>query len=258
MEAKDQKLEEETAKKEEHLKTSPGHEKLERVYHQKTAGRYIADLIFGANDGIVTTFAVVAGASGASFSPLIVVTLGLANLFADGLSMGIGNFLGIKSKIDYEKAQKKKEQWEIENLPNIEKQEVREILQSFNFKDDDLEKGVQIVTADKNAWTQIMLKEELQIFEDEKDNAFKHGFATFIAFVIAGSIPLLPFILPLHLNPLISSIAGTLGSLFIVGSLRSLTSTKNWFVCAFEMLIIGSLTAVAAYLIGNILGHFNL
>jgi VIT1/CCC1 family predicted Fe2+/Mn2+ transporter len=63
------------------------------------AGRhYIKDIVFAANDGIVTTFAVVAGVRGAGFSPLVVLALGFANLAADGLSMAVGNYLGIKSE----------------------------------------------------------------------------------------------------------------------------------------------------------------
>lgn len=70
--------------------------------HEKAT--ILRDAVFGANDGIITTFAIVAGSTGASFSSKIVLILGFANLLADGLSMASGNYLGIKSEIDYEKA----------------------------------------------------------------------------------------------------------------------------------------------------------
>lgn len=71
-------------------------------------GDYIRDVVLSANDGIVTTFAVVAGSLGASLSPSVVVILGLANLFADGLSMSTGSYLGVKSEIEYEQSEGKK------------------------------------------------------------------------------------------------------------------------------------------------------
>lgn len=64
---------------------------------------YLRDAVFAANDGIITTFAVVAGAAGASFNVRIVIILGFANLLADGFSMASGNYLGTKSEIEYEK-----------------------------------------------------------------------------------------------------------------------------------------------------------
>ena len=71
-------------------------------------GDYIRDIVLSANDGIVTTFAVVAGSLGASLSPSVVVILGLANLFADGLSMSTGSYLGVKSEIEYEQREGRK------------------------------------------------------------------------------------------------------------------------------------------------------
>src|SRR3989337_3094736 len=106
--------------KEKYLRQNPDYRKREELYHQHQAGTYIKDLIYGANDGIITTFAVVAGATGASLSPMVVIILGFANLLADGVSMGAGNYLGIKSERDYQRAQRKKEEWEIDHLRNLE------------------------------------------------------------------------------------------------------------------------------------------
>jgi VIT1/CCC1 family predicted Fe2+/Mn2+ transporter len=65
---------------------------------------HIGDLVFGANDGVITTFAVVAGVSGASLSTRVALVLGVANLLADGFAMGAGNYLGTRSEQDYERS----------------------------------------------------------------------------------------------------------------------------------------------------------
>src|SRR3989344_3118884 len=81
----------------------------EEVWHRLHQGTYIGDFVYGANDGIITTFAVVAGASGAALSPWIIIILGLANLLADGLSMGASRFLSATSERDFYNSQKHRE-----------------------------------------------------------------------------------------------------------------------------------------------------
>jgi vacuolar iron transporter family protein len=87
----------------------------------------IENFVYGAVDGAVTTFAVVAGVVGASLSPSIIVILGFANLFADGFSMAIGNYLAVKTHNEYIAKARKREEWEIDNLIEEEKQEIRDI-----------------------------------------------------------------------------------------------------------------------------------
>ena len=85
----------------------------------------IEDFVYGATDGAVTTFAVVAGVVGAALSPSIILILGFANLFADGFSMAIGNYLVSKSQNEYMEKERRREEWEIDNLVEQEKQEIR-------------------------------------------------------------------------------------------------------------------------------------
>lgn len=228
---------------------------LEDVYHQRTGGTYISDVVFGANDGIVTTFAVVAGSTGAGLNPGIVIILGFANLLADGLSMGIGNYLGQKSEIEYQKGQLAKELKEIKFVPEIEEYETRKILESHGYKGEILEKVYKVITRDNESWAKWMVRDELGILETKNDSPARHGFATFIAFIIAGLIPLLPYLFNLP-QLFISSITATATTLFITGSLRSKVYPKPWYKTGLEMLFVGSIAAVSAYLIGVLLESF--
>lgn len=90
---------------------------------------HFEDFIYGAFDGSVTTFAVVAGAIGASLPIMVVVILGFANLFADGFSMAVGNYQSVKARIEFIQKERKREEWEIDNMEESEKQEIREIYQ---------------------------------------------------------------------------------------------------------------------------------
>ena len=95
--------------------------------HQKERGKYVGDLVYGALDGIITTFAVVSGVQGAQMNNSIVLIMGFANLIADGISMGVGNYLSSKSELEYIKKEREREEWEIEHYPEGEKEEIRYI-----------------------------------------------------------------------------------------------------------------------------------
>lgn len=240
-------------RKEKYLSENKEYRKKEALFHRHIAGKYIGDLVYGANDGIITTFAIIAGASGASFPPIVVVILGLSNILADGISMGASNFLGKKSEQDYAKAQREKEAWEIEHLKELEEEEIREIFEKKGFTGKDLEKAVKIITSNKDIWIDTMMKEELGITIEDKDDPKKHGLATFVAFTAAGFFPLLSYLIPGTNNHfLISSIVSGF-TLFIVGALRTLITTVSFIRGGLEMLIVGSLAASVAYLVGALL-----
>ena len=221
--------------------------------HTSTAGAYIGDWVYGANDGIITTFAVVSGAAGASLSAGVILILGLANLAADGISMGMSNYLALKSRRDYEKRQRRIEEEEVEQFPDIERQEIRDILVRWKVAPEHHDAMVRELTKDKKVWVDIMMREELGIVEQEVGHAARHGFATFAAFVIAGALPLIPYIFALPPDLQFSvSIAATAVSLFIIGAARSLVTKTSWITSGLQMLGIGALAAGSAYLVGSI------
>lgn len=238
-------------RKEKFLAENAEYRRLEELMHWRDAGKYIGNFIYGANDGVITTFAVVAGATGASLPSSVVIILGFANLLADGISMGASNYLGEKSEIDYAHAQRQKEGWEIDNLRELEEQEVREIYEKKGFKGRDLEDAVRIITSDRKTWLDTMMKDELGIIEDDDEDPKKHGLATFAAFIVSGVFPLVPYIIPGVDNAFMWSALMGVVTLFVAGSLRSLVTAVGWFRGGLEMLIIGSLAGGSAYLLGS-------
>jgi len=221
------------------------------IPHKDNYGRYLGDLVYGANDGIITTFAVVSGAAGAGFGAGIVIILGLANLIADGISMGLSNYLAISSKQDFDKKQMRLEEYEVDVFPDKERGEVREIFQKWGFDGQNLENAVSVISADKKRWVDFMMREELDIIEDDNDDPKKHGTATAISFMIAGFLPLIPYLFFVsEPNQFASSIVLTALSLFGVGSARSVVIEKSWWLSGLEMLFVGGLAAVAAFAIG--------
>lgn len=246
-------VEEALKRKEKLLLENKQYNKFEQLAHSRIAGKYIGDLVYGANDGIITTFAIVAGASGASLPGSIIIVLGFANILADGISMGASNFLGKKSEQDFAKAQYEKEDWEIDHLRELEVEEVRDIYKSKGFRGKGLEDAVKTITSDRKVWLDTMMKDELGIILDEKDDPRKHGIATFFAFTFAGLFPLAPYLVGGFENQFYYSLGLGAFTLFVIGALRSFITTVSLLRGGLEMLLIGSSAAAAAYIVGYIL-----
>ena len=159
-----------------------------------TARHYLRDLIYGANDGIITTFAVVAGVTGGALSSRSVLIVGIANLLADGLSMGVGNYLSIRSHESARQAQQ---------LP------------------------------------------------EEEARPARHGAATLAAFVVAGALPLGPYVFGFEgPGAFVAATCLTLLALFGTGAVRATVTVDRWWFAGLEMLALGAVVALVAYGVG--------
>jgi VIT1/CCC1 family predicted Fe2+/Mn2+ transporter len=218
-------------------------------YHKVGSGTYLRDMVYGANDGIITTFAVVAGVAGASLDVKIVLILGIANLIADGFAMATGNFLGTRSENQFKMREREMEEWEVVHVPDEEKKEIEAIFKKKGFSGEKLKQVTNIITSNKKVWVDEMMIHELGIIPGEEGNPLKNGFATFIAFVLAGFLPLIPYIIGVSDGFTIAIIMTGI-ALFSVGALRNIFTKQNWIIAGLEMLGVGAIAAVVAYGLG--------
>ena len=212
---------------------------------------YLRDQVYGGIDGAVTTFAIVAGVVGANLSARVILILGLANLLADGFSMAAGNYSGTKAEADERAVFAANERRHIEQNPDGESEEVRQILAAKGLTGQTLEDAVAAITADKQRWVEFMLPEEYGIARSVRDPLRAAG-ATFTAFVVCGAVPLIPFLIGLP-APFAWAIIMTGLVFFTIGSLKSRWSLARWWSSGIETLAIGTFAAVVAYGIGALL-----
>jgi vacuolar iron transporter family protein len=223
------------------------------------AGRhsYVRDFIYGAVDGTVTTFAVVAGVVGASLDSGIVIVLGVANLLADGFSMAVSNYLGTKAeRQQYEKA-RREEEHEIKVIPEGEREEIRQIFAAKGFEGDDLERAVEVITSDRDRWVTTMIVDEHGLAASPPD-PWRGAAATFVAFVLVGFVPLASFVADLVWPSLVDhAFAWSLGltgfAFFLVGAWKTRFVDETWWRSGFETLAVGGAAAAIAFAIGNLL-----
>lgn len=224
-------------------------------FHRTGVGGYLKDFVYGANDGIITTFAVVAGVAGADLSASVVLILGFANLFADGFSMAMSNYLGEKSSREFIKTERAREEWEVDKIPEEEKKEIRKIYENKGLKGEALDKVVEAITADKKLWVDEMMIGEHKLIPDGGEaHPWKNAATTFVAFVVAGFMPMIPYFFGMSTQKTFPyAIVATGLILFIVGSLRSLLTFRKWWLAGLEMLGVGAVAAVVAYAVGAFL-----
>lgn len=219
---------------------------------------HFEDFIYGAFDGSVTTFAIVAGSIGASLSPMIVVILGFANLFADGFSMAVGNYQAAKARIEFIQKERKREEWEIEHMVESEKREIRDIYEKKGFTSDLLDEIVRVITSRKKVWVDTMMKEELGLIEDGR-RPLDTAASTMFGFVIIGIIPLIPFLIiyvsgiSLNSESFFYSVISTSVAFFLIGVIKGKIVKKSLIRSGMITLLIGAIAASVAYLIGVLL-----
>jgi VIT1/CCC1 family predicted Fe2+/Mn2+ transporter len=215
---------------------------------------YLRDLVYGGIDGTVTTFAVMAGVVGANLSSGIVIILGLANLLADGFSMAAANFTGTKAERDEYDQLRNMEERHVALAPDGEREEIRQIFLAKGFEGEALEGAVKAITSRRKRWIDTMMAEEHGMPAVIR-SPLKAALMTFIAFVLCGSLPILPYALELQRAEILSVVmAGA--TFFAIGSLRSHWSPAPWWRAGIETFVIGMLAAGVAYLVGYLLKGF--
>ena len=216
---------------------------------------FLREFVYGGIDGGVTTFAVVAGATGAHFDSVVIIILGLANLIADGFSMSVGSYLSVKSDLEKYHKYRRYEHWGVENIPELERNEIRQIYYNKGLRGKVLEKVVAIITSDKELWVEEMMKGEFEL-TPEKKSPLTAGWHTFLSFIIIGFIPLVPFIFSFSewaflSSPFAITCVVTALAFIIIGLVKAhVNHTSIWSGVA-ETVALGAIAALLAYFTGS-------
>ncbi len=221
-------------------------------WHKRTNVR---EIIFGFNDGSISILALLAGVTGGALAQGSIIVAGISGVVAGAISMGIGAYISTKSEIEHHRSEIKRELREIEQIPEVEKEEVRQIYRKkAHFTEEELNFIVERIVSDKETWLDTMMKEELGLFEERFERPTKLGFIMLIAFLAGGSIPIVPFlIIQSPLNSLIVAAVLTFTSLFVIGLWKTTFTEKHWLISGLEMVGVGVLAAVVPYIIGEVI-----
>jgi VIT1/CCC1 family predicted Fe2+/Mn2+ transporter len=220
-------------------------------------GKYLPEFVYGGMDGCVTTFAVVAGSAGAGLSTSITLILGFANLIADGFSMSVGNYLSSRSERDRYDRHRNVEQWEVDHIPETERQEIRDIYVAKGFSGPVLEEVVDVITANKERWVNEMMLNELNMTLSDK-LPLRSALMTFLAFNLMGLIPLLVYLFEVIVgidNTWLFPIASGLTAIGFatIGLMKALVNDKSRATSLAETMLLGIAAAALAFMAGSVL-----
>jgi VIT1/CCC1 family predicted Fe2+/Mn2+ transporter len=217
----------------------------------KKIGEFLKDAVYAANDGIVTTFAVVAGVVGASLDPLIILVLGFANLFADGISMASGNYLGTKSEKDLYSKERARNLRLLGEDKEKYKERIANFLRNKGYANSDLSGLSELIAHNEKFALDFIMHEEAGLVEQEAARPLKGALVTLASFMLAGLVPLVPYIFFAgSASAFLYASIFTGIALFSMGATRSLFTEKSWLASGLEMFFVGGFAAVVAYAIG--------
>ena len=238
---------------------------FETTIMREKFAEYFKEVIYGGIDGIVTTFAVVAGFAGAALTSnetlqlsfVVVLLFGLANLFADAASMGLGNFLSVRSEKDLYQVERSKEQALLRSQPDQEVMNTIRIMQEKGFSAEDAATLANIYRHNEEYWLDFMMQHEQGTADPRGENEVFTGHATFLSFMVFGAIPLLPFMLQESGDPataFLYSTLGTFAALITLGLLKWRVVGAHFVSSLFEVVAVGGTAAILAYLVGTFFG----
>jgi VIT1/CCC1 family predicted Fe2+/Mn2+ transporter len=212
---------------------------------------YLRDWVYGGIDGTVTTFAIMAGVVGASLEHRVLLILGACNILADGLSMAAANYSSTKTEIEEYEHVRRMEERHVELAPEGEREEVRQIFKAKGFAGEALDSAVDVITERRERWIDTMMTEEHGLPPVTR-SPIRSALFTFLAFVLCGSVPLVPYLLKFP-EPMLAATVMTGLTFFAIGSLRSRWSATPWWRAGLETFAIGMTAAVVAYAVGDFL-----
>lgn len=220
--------------------------------HSKT-GDAVRDIIIGMSDGLTVPFALAAGISGAIAASHIVVTAGIAELAAGGISMGLGGYLAARSDVEHYASEQRREYQETDEVPEEERHEIEQIFASYGITGNSLRELVDTVTSNKKRWVDFMMRFELGLEKPDPAAAPRSAMRIGGSYVVGGFIPLVPYmVLPTTQLALIWSAILTFIALVIFGAVKGRFTGVSIWKSALQTAVIGAVAAGAAFLLARL------
>lgn len=219
-----------------------------------TGSQKVRDVVIGMSDGLTVPFALTAGLTGAVASNMIIITAGMAEIIAGSIAMGLGGYLAGITDYQHYHSEKKREYWEVQHLPDKEKEEIREILSEYGIGNKYQDGFIEDLAKDPDRWVDFMMRFELKLEEPEPKQARNSALLIALSYVIGGFVPLSAyFFTPGPITGLYYSVGITLCALFTFGYLKSKVTGQSPIAGALKTTFIGALASAAAFVIASLI-----
>ena len=228
---------------------------LKRERWHGRGGSWVADAIYGVNDGLGAVFGIVSGVAGATNNQQHYVLIsGLAGMLASSLSMGAGAYLAAKSEAEVYEAEIAREKREVEENPEEEIEEMSLFYQLQGFTPEESQRMAERLAEQPDQMVQAMAQHELGLSEHRFPNHWKSATSAAISTAVGAFIPIIPFFFMSGVEAVIASFAVSIVAHFAVGAVKSLITIRSWWASGLEMTMVGVIEAVVTYGLGLAFG----
>ncbi len=220
------------------------------------ANETVRDIVIGMSDGLTVPFALAAGISGvAGAATKIVVLAGLAEIAAGSIAMGLGGYLAARTDAEHYTTERRRENWEIDHLPEREKQEVADVFHNYGVDDDNVNAIVDAMSQRREQWIDFMMRFELGLETPDPKRARVSALTIGLSYIVGGFIPLSSYILIHNLfTALLVSVGVTLIALFLFGYIKGRFTGTKPLRSGFQTVLVGGLAAGVAFLLARLIG----
>ena len=213
-----------------------------------TASESVRDIVIGMSDGLTVPFALAAGLTGAVDSTAIIVTAGLAEIAAGSIAMGLGGFLAARSDAEHYAGERRREQLEVVEKPEVESEEVAAVFRGYGLAEAEIAPVLAAFRARPDAWVDFMMRFELGLEAPDPGRALASALTIAGAYVAGGLVPLAPYMLIRHTHPALLASAGfTLAALLVFGYVKGRFTGTHPGRAALQTTLVGGLAAAAAF-----------
>jgi VIT1/CCC1 family predicted Fe2+/Mn2+ transporter/rubrerythrin len=231
---------------------------LKRERWHGRGGGWVADAIYGVNDGLGAVFGIVSGVAGATNNQQHYILIsGLAGMIASSLSMGAGAYLAVKSEAEVYEAEIAREKAEIEENPEEEIEEMSLFYQLQGFGPEESQKMAERLAEQPDQMVQAMAQSELGLSEHNFPNPLKSSASAAISTAIGAFIPIIPFFFMSGIRAVVAAFAISIVAHFLVGAVKSLITLRSWWASGLEMTVVGVIEAAVTYGLGLAFGAIS-
>jgi len=231
---------------------------LKRERWHGRGGSWVADAIYGVNDGLGAVFGIVSGVAGATNNQQHYVLIsGLAGMLASALSMGAGAYLAGKSEAEVYEAEIAREKAEVEENPEEEIEEMALFYQLQGFSPEESQKMAERLAEQPEQLVQAMAQSELGLSEHRFPNPWKSAASASLSTALGAFIPIIPFFFMTGLPAVIAAFVISILAHFAVGAVKSIITIRSWWASGFEMTLVGVIEAVVTYGLGLAFGSLT-
>src|SRR5437016_5591742 len=228
---------------------------LKRERWHGRGGSWVADAIYGVNDGLGAVFGIVSGVAGATNNQQHYVLIsGLAGMLASSLSMGAGAYLAMKSEREVYEAEIAREKAEVEENPEEEIEEMSLFYQLQGFSPEESQRMAERLAEQPEQLVQAMAQSELGLSKQHFGKPWTSATSASISTAIGAFIPIIPFFFMTGVSAVIAAFTISIIAHFAVGAVKSLITIRSWWASGLEMTVVGVIEAAVTYGLGLAFG----